>query len=91
MHINTIIIFLMVAIPMAIVFYNAYQWAQREDRDTRTIRTTATQVGFDENGYFPRTHITVYPSIGDPQPFNWDSTLHMMLPNEITTYIQEDM
>lgn len=84
------IAFIILVIPMAIVFYNAYQWANREDKVNNTIRTEANTIGFDHNGYFVGSYVTVYPSIGDPTPFNWDSKLHMMLPNEINTYIQED-
>ncbi len=89
-----IIPFIILVIPMAMVFFFAHQWATQEDKANNTIRTSAMQVGFDENGYFPAHNGTeewIYVgSICDPQPFNWASDLHMMLPNQLTAYIQED-
>lgn len=78
-----IIPFIILAVGFTLPFIVSYREANYEDQQNRVINTMIAHNGQEEWIYVG--------SICDPQPFDWDSALHMMLPNEIADYIKEDI
>lgn len=78
-----IIPIIILLIPIVVVGVVSYRDANYEDQQNRVINTMVAHNGAEEWIYVG--------SICDPQPFDWDSALHMMLPNEIADYIKEDI